>query len=99
MPRRNRRGSVAGFANSSSQRTSLARGLPDDQVVLLTHSEVLRVMPDLVYVPTDARLVFSEDLRMDESILTGESILVPKDAHILHAPGEEVPNYLPTRDE
>ncbi len=31
---------------------TLARGLPDDRVTLLTHSDVLRIMPDLVYVPT-----------------------------------------------
>lgn len=30
---------------------TLARGLPDDRVTLLAHSDVLRVSPDLVYVP------------------------------------------------
>jgi NADH dehydrogenase FAD-containing subunit len=41
-------GGIAGVESA----LTLARGLEGDRVTLLTHSEVLRVMPDLVYVPT-----------------------------------------------
>ncbi|MCW2921666.1 MAG: FAD-dependent pyridine nucleotide-disulfide oxidoreductase [Thermoleophilia bacterium] len=41
-------GGIAGVESA----LTLARGLSDDHVTLLTHSDVLRVMPDLVYVPT-----------------------------------------------
>ncbi len=41
-------GGIAGVESA----LTLARGLPEDRVTLLTHSELLRIMPDLVYVPT-----------------------------------------------
>ena len=41
-------GGIAGVESA----LTLSRGLPDDRVELLTHADVLRVMPDLVYVPT-----------------------------------------------
>lgn len=41
-------GGIAGVETA----ITLARGLPDDDVVLLSHSDVLRIVPDLMYVPT-----------------------------------------------
>ena len=66
----------------------------DGQMLRLAADDL--VLGDLVtlaagqVVPADMRLVFSEDLRMDESILTGESILVPKDSLAVHFASEEV---------
>jgi hypothetical protein len=41
----------AGVAGVETALT-LSRGLPDDHVTLLAHSDVLHVIPDLLYVPT-----------------------------------------------
>lgn len=41
-------GGIAGVESA----LTLAHGLPDDRVTLLTHSPTLRLHPDLVYVPT-----------------------------------------------
>jgi P-type Ca2+ transporter type 2C len=41
-------------------------------------------------VPADARLISSEDVQVDESPLTGESVLISKDAFALHIPDEEI---------
>ena len=41
-------------------------------------------------IPADARLVVSEDLKVDESLLTGESVLVQKEANSLHIPDEDI---------
>src|SRR5690606_35946356 len=41
-------------------------------------------------MPADARLVSSYQLQADEAMLTGESVLVPKNANIVLHPAEEV---------
>lgn len=41
-------------------------------------------------VPADARLISSENIQVDESALTGESILIIKDAQSVHIPDEEI---------
>lgn len=40
-------------------------------------------------IPADARLIESENLQLDESLMTGESILVPKNATNLHSPADD----------
>lgn len=80
-------GGIAGVEGA----LTLARGLPDDRVTLLTHSHVLRVMPDLVYVPTgvDAHRIEVpiRDLLVTEAIdvVLGEVESVDLDAHLAHA--------------
>lgn len=41
-------------------------------------------------VPADARLISSDELQVDESPLTGESVLILKDALALHIPDEDI---------
>jgi Ca2+-transporting ATPase len=41
-------------------------------------------------IPVDARLILSHELQVDESLVTGESVLIRKDAHALHIPDEDL---------
>ncbi len=44
-------------------------------------------------VPADARLISSDDMQVDQSPLTGESILITKDAQAVHIPDEEITEH------
>jgi hypothetical protein len=80
-------GGIAGVESA----LTLARGLPEDEVTLLTHSEVLRVTPDLVYVPTGVAVhrieVPVRELLAAERIdvVMGEVESIDLDAHVAHA--------------
>lgn len=41
-------------------------------------------------VPADARLIVTDNVQVDESPLTGESVLITKDANAIHIPDEEI---------
>jgi NADPH-dependent 2,4-dienoyl-CoA reductase/sulfur reductase-like enzyme len=85
-----------GIAGAESALT-LARGLPADHVTLLSHSDVLRVMPDLVYVPAGVseqrlelpfRTLFAE---VDIDVVLGEVEAIDLDAHVARADTGDVP--------
>lgn len=55
----------------------------------LVPGDILEVSGGMV-MPADARLVSSYQLQADESLLTGESVLVPKNANVVLHPLEDV---------
>ncbi len=63
-----------------SQRINASELVPGD----------ILVFSNGLVVPADARLISSENVQVDESALTGESVLVMKDANSLHIPDEEI---------
>jgi hypothetical protein len=89
---------VGGGIAGSETALTLARGLPADKVTLLGHSEVLRVQPDLVYVPAGVashrlelpfREVFAET---DVEIVLGEVESLDLEARVAHTDlGEDLP--------
>lgn len=86
-------GGIAGVEGA----LTLARGLPTDQVTLLTHTDVLRLMPDLLYVPTGVSATRMEmpvrALLADSSVQLafGEVECVDLDAKVAHADTGEYP--------
>ena len=86
-------GGIAGLEGA----LTLARGLPEDRVTLLTHSDLLRVMPDLVYVPTGVAAHRMEvpvrELLVDEEIdvVLGEVESIDLAAHVAHADTGDLP--------
>jgi NADPH-dependent 2,4-dienoyl-CoA reductase/sulfur reductase-like enzyme len=76
---------------------TLARGLPDDRVTLVAHAEVVRVLPDLVYVPGGVspqrielpvrELVAGADVE----VAIGEVESVDLSSHVVHTDVGDVP--------
>ena len=85
-----------GIAGAESALT-LARGLPADHITLLTHSDVLRVMPDLVYVPAGVseqrlELPFRTLLaETDIDVVFGEVESIDLVTHVAHCDTGDVP--------
>lgn len=55
----------------------------------LVHGDILLIAGGQI-MPTDARLISSYQIQVDESLLTGESVLVPKNANEVLHPLEDV---------
>ena len=86
-------GGIAGVESA----LTLGRGLPDADVTLLGHSDVLRVNPDLVYVPggVSARRIevpFRELLAdAPVTVRLGEVDSIDLDAHVARVDTGDVP--------
>ncbi len=55
----------------------------------LVTGDIVSITAGMV-LPVDGRLLQSDNLQLDEAVLTGESIMVPKNAYKIHTADEEV---------
>jgi hypothetical protein len=88
---------IGGGIAGSETALTLARGLPADRVTLLGRSEVLRIQPDLVYVPAGVsshrlELPFRELFAgTDVEVVLGEVESIDLDAGVARANPENIP--------